>query len=62
VAWQDVPFLLAAVATGERTVGLRAGDEQWNRNLQIVLDGLRSDRPSPLTGTPPAEPIAAQRS
>lgn len=41
VAWQDVPFLLAAVATGERTVGLRAGDEQWNRNLQIVLDGAQ---------------------
>ncbi len=42
VAWQDVPFPLAAAATGPGTVGLQAGDLQWERNLQIILDGLRA--------------------
>ncbi|WP_182902602.1 TetR/AcrR family transcriptional regulator [Microbispora sp. H10830] len=54
VAWQDVPFLLAAVATGPRTLRLRAGDEQWGRNLRIVLDGLHAPRTQGLPGTPPA--------
>ncbi|RGA06267.1 TetR/AcrR family transcriptional regulator [Microbispora triticiradicis] len=54
VAWQDVPFLLAAVATGPRTLRLRAGDEQWGRNLRVVLDGLRAPRSQGLPGTPPA--------
>jgi AcrR family transcriptional regulator len=54
VAWQDVPFLIAAVATGERTIGLHADDQQWGRNLQIVLDGLRTAQPSPLPGNPPS--------
>jgi AcrR family transcriptional regulator len=56
VAWQDVPFLLAAVATGGHTLRITAGAEQWERNLAIVLDGLRTDRPSSLPSTPPAEP------
>ncbi|NUS14695.1 MAG: TetR/AcrR family transcriptional regulator [Streptomyces sp.] len=54
VAWQDVPFLLAAAATGARTLGLRAGGQQWERNLRIILDGLRPGQPSVLPGTPPA--------
>ncbi|WP_328459591.1 TetR/AcrR family transcriptional regulator [Streptomyces sp. NBC_00448] len=53
VAWQDVPFLLAAAATGERTLDMRAGSQQWERNLQIILDGLRTAQPSMLPGTPP---------
>jgi hypothetical protein len=32
---------------------LQANDQQWNRNLQIVLDGLSTTRPTPLPGTPP---------
>jgi hypothetical protein len=53
VAWQDVPFLLAAVATSPHTIGLQADDQQWNRNLRIVLDGLSTTRPTPLPGAPP---------
>jgi AcrR family transcriptional regulator len=53
VAWQDVAFLLAAAATGDRTLGMQASDQQWGRNLQVLLDGLRTTRPSPLPGTPP---------
>ncbi|MFL6051820.1 MAG: hypothetical protein ACJ72W_02725 [Actinoallomurus sp.] len=30
------------MTTATRTLGLRAGDEQWRRNLRIVLDGLRT--------------------
>ncbi|WP_405779681.1 TetR/AcrR family transcriptional regulator [Streptomyces sp. NBC_00859] len=51
--WQDVPFLLAAAATGARTLGMRAGAQQWERNLRIILDGLRTTEPAPLPGTPP---------
>ncbi|MET9491986.1 TetR/AcrR family transcriptional regulator [Nocardia sp. NPDC006630] len=40
VTWQDVAFALAGVATDPHTIGLRAADDQWNRNLRIVLDGL----------------------
>jgi AcrR family transcriptional regulator len=53
VAWQDMPFLLASVATGATSLALRAGDRQWERNLTIVLDGLRSPDPGPLPGEPP---------
>ena len=53
VAWQDVPFLLAAAATGERTLGLRSSALQWERNLSIVLDGLRPAGSNRLPGSPP---------
>jgi AcrR family transcriptional regulator len=54
IAWQDVPFLLASVATGTTTLGLRATRQQWERNLRVILDGLRTPAPSPLPGQPPA--------
>ncbi|MCP2165218.1 transcriptional regulator, TetR family [Goodfellowiella coeruleoviolacea] len=60
VAWQDVPFLLASVMTGERTIGLRADAEQWRRNLRVVLDGLATTGPVPLPGSPPEEPAGVQ--
>ncbi|WP_380281666.1 TetR/AcrR family transcriptional regulator [Kitasatospora purpeofusca] len=53
VTWQDVPFLLAGVATAARTIGLTADDHQWERNLHIILDGLSTARPNPL---PPHRP------
>jgi AcrR family transcriptional regulator len=52
VAWQDVPFLFAAAATGEHTLGMQASDQQWERNLQIILDGLRPTQSNTLPGTP----------
>jgi AcrR family transcriptional regulator len=54
VAWQDVPFLLASVATGVTTLDLRATGQQWERNLRIILDGLRAPSPGPLPGHPPS--------
>lgn len=51
VARQDAPFLLASVATGTITLGLRATGRQWERNLQILLDGMRAPSPYPLPGT-----------
>jgi AcrR family transcriptional regulator len=54
VAWQDVPFLLASVSTGTVTLGLRATGRQWERNLQVMLDGMRAPSPYPLPGTAPA--------
>ncbi|WP_165975901.1 TetR/AcrR family transcriptional regulator [Actinomadura rubrisoli] len=58
VTWQDIAFLLVSVSTAGHTVGLRAGPEQWDRNLRIVLDGLRTPEPAPLPGAPPVEAIA----
>ncbi|WP_433174373.1 TetR/AcrR family transcriptional regulator [Actinoallomurus sp. CA-150999] len=42
VPWEDVAFVLASVTTSTRTIGLRAGADQWRRNLRIVLDGLHA--------------------
>ncbi|MFE0462858.1 TetR/AcrR family transcriptional regulator [Kitasatospora sp. NPDC058965] len=56
LAWQDVPFLLASVATGSHTLGLRADPDQWRRNLTLLLDGLRTPSPTPLPGEPPSAP------
>jgi AcrR family transcriptional regulator len=41
VVWQDVAFLLAATMTGDGTLGLRAPADQWQRNLRVILAGLR---------------------
>jgi AcrR family transcriptional regulator len=40
VRWVDVPFLLAAAMPGEHTIGLRADEDQWRRNLDVIVDGL----------------------
>jgi AcrR family transcriptional regulator len=54
IAWQDMPFLLASVAIGTTTLGLRATGQQWERNLRIILDGMRAPSPGPLPGKPPS--------
>jgi AcrR family transcriptional regulator len=54
IAWQDIPFLLASVATGTTTLGLRATGQQWERNLRIILDGMRAPSPGPLPGKAPS--------
>ena len=53
VSWQDVAFLLVGAATGEHTLGLRAGPQQWERNLRVTLDGLRAGDVGPLPGESP---------
>ncbi|MCX4092047.1 TetR/AcrR family transcriptional regulator [Nocardia sp. alder85J] len=40
IDWADVAFVLAGVTTDPHTIGLRADDRQWERNLAVVLDGL----------------------
>jgi len=56
LGWQDVAFLLAAAATAAGTLGLRAGDRQWERNLAVILDGLRAVPTGRLPGRPPRLP------
>jgi AcrR family transcriptional regulator len=41
ISWQDVAFLLAGASTEASTIGLCAEQDQWTRNLAVVLDGLR---------------------
>ncbi|MBT2210983.1 MULTISPECIES: TetR/AcrR family transcriptional regulator [Actinomadura] len=61
VTWKDVAFLLVSVSTTAHTLGLRAGHRQWDRNLQVVLDGLRSPEPAPLPGAPPEDANATAK-
>lgn len=56
VMWTDVAFLLVSAATGPHTLGLRAGGEQWDRNLHVILDGLRAPGSGDLPGEPPLVP------
>jgi AcrR family transcriptional regulator len=56
VTWADVPFLLSSVATGTTTLGLRATGQQWERNLRVILDGLRAPWPGPIPGAAPSLP------
>ncbi|WP_131738082.1 TetR/AcrR family transcriptional regulator [Actinomadura roseirufa] len=57
ITWEDVAFLLVSVSTGGHTVGLRAGELQWDRNLRVILDGLRTPEPAPLPGSPPTAAV-----
>lgn len=55
VTWEDVAFLMvAASSAGSHTLGLHAGARQWDRNLHVILDGLRIPDPSALPGEPPS--------
>lgn len=55
VTWEDVAFLMvAASSAGPHTLGLHAGARQWDRNLHVILDGLRIPDPSALPGEPPS--------
>ncbi|MGI5164148.1 TetR/AcrR family transcriptional regulator [Spirillospora sp. CA-253888] len=56
VTWQDVAFLLVSVSTADHTLGLRAGERQRERNLRVVLDGLRAETRGELPGEPPTLP------
>jgi AcrR family transcriptional regulator len=46
VDWRDVPFALASAIPTDHTIGLRAKPDQWKRNLEIILDGMRAARPA----------------
>jgi len=53
VSWTDVAFLPKASLIGSACIGLEAGESEWERCLTIMLDGLRSPRPTPLPGNAP---------
>jgi len=55
ISWQDIVFLPKAVLTNPQCLGLTAGERSWERTLTVLLDGLRTPRPSPLPGTPPTD-------
>jgi AcrR family transcriptional regulator len=41
VDWRDVPFVLASAIPADHTIGIPAKQDQWRRNLAIILDGMR---------------------
>jgi hypothetical protein len=46
VAWQDVPFLLASVATSTTTLGLQAAEEKGARAIANLLLGRMKVAPA----------------
>ena len=42
VDWHDVACILATVVPPEQTLGQKNKEDQWRRNLDIVLAGLRA--------------------
>jgi AcrR family transcriptional regulator len=42
IDWRDVPFVLASAIPADHTIGIPAGQDQWKRNLKIILAGLRA--------------------
>jgi hypothetical protein len=58
VTWQDVAFILAAMAPTDHTIGLHADERQWRRNLHIALDGLCVAPPRTLKSLPTATTAA----
>jgi AcrR family transcriptional regulator len=53
ISWRDVIFLLKAVRTDPRCLGLIQSELAWERTLTVLLDGLCTPIPSPLPGAPP---------
>jgi AcrR family transcriptional regulator len=51
IDWSDIPFVLASAIPAGHTIGLPARQDQWQRNLRIILDGIRAPastrRPEP---------------
>lgn len=42
IDWRDVPFVLASAIPADHTIGIPAKQDQWKRNLAIILDGMRA--------------------
>jgi AcrR family transcriptional regulator len=40
--WRDIAFALASAIPTDHTIGLTAKTDQWRRNLNIILDGMRA--------------------
>ncbi|WP_020659429.1 TetR/AcrR family transcriptional regulator [Amycolatopsis benzoatilytica] len=54
--WRDVPFALATAIPANHTIGLAPRSDQWQRNLRIILNGLR---PGPALAPAPGGLAAA---
>jgi AcrR family transcriptional regulator len=66
IDWRDVPFVLASAIPTGHTIGIPAREDQWTRNLKIILDGMRAAQESRVTDAgeqpaPPAEKPSSTR-
>jgi AcrR family transcriptional regulator len=55
VTWRDILMFCYSAAIAVPFVGLVADDQQWQRTVVVLLDGLRSPRATPLPGEPPKD-------
>lgn len=42
IDWRDIPFVLASAIPTDHTIGIPAKQDQWKRNLAIILSGMRA--------------------
>lgn len=42
IDWRDVPFVLASAIPADHAIGIPAKQDQWRRNLTIILAGMRA--------------------
>jgi AcrR family transcriptional regulator len=55
VTWRDIVVLsLASVSAGE-CLGVRAANDQWQRTVALLLEGLRTPGAQPLPGQSPTD-------
>jgi AcrR family transcriptional regulator len=55
VTWRDVAILAQASATTGGALGVESGEEQWQRNLAVLMDGLRTSGSHAVPGHPPID-------
>jgi AcrR family transcriptional regulator len=58
VTWQDLAFVPKAILLDRECIGLTAGEQEWERCLTLMLDGLRTPSPTPLPGSGPTASLA----
>jgi AcrR family transcriptional regulator len=55
ISWRDVVLLSRAQVDATDCLGVHARDEQWNRTVAVLLDGLRAPGQTPLPGRAPLD-------
>jgi AcrR family transcriptional regulator len=55
LTWRDVAILAQASATTGGALGVASSGEQWQRNLTVLMDGLRATGSHRLPGHPPTD-------
>jgi AcrR family transcriptional regulator len=61
ISWRDVVLLSRAQVDATDCLGTHARDEQWNRTVAVLLDGLRTPGQTPLPGRAPMDTFRSKK-